>query len=164
MFKTQSIMFVLALTVAAGCSSNRAATKKETHGEEFPSEYAVRSVHRFVEAQAASGARSDAMLYPSHFDAADLNSLGMQKLDLMLMDDDSSDTLMVYLAMPDDEANDRRDSVIAYLTEHGVRDADLAVRNEFAHAPDLLRRSCLEPVLGHGGHLAGPFHPAALRI
>jgi hypothetical protein len=43
-------------------------------------------VSRFVDVQAANGARNDGMLYAHHFDAGQLNSLGRAKVLLMLED------------------------------------------------------------------------------
>ena len=58
-------------------------------------------VDPFVQVQSAAAARADATLTADHFDArGGLNSLGRQKLDLMLRDDDASTPLLVYLDLP----------------------------------------------------------------
>ncbi len=124
---------LLGLALLAGCQNKDI---EKTHGEEFPSEYATRSVHRFAEAQAASGARAESMLYPQHFDGLELNSLGRRKLDLMLMDDVTTDLLTVHLAMPAEEAEVRRDAVVTYLADAGVRDSDAAVQVGYNESRD----------------------------
>src|SRR5215471_12857291 len=55
----------------------------------FKNEAARDTVEKFSEVQAANGARNDAMLYPHHFAAGHLNSLGRQKVLLMLENCDS---------------------------------------------------------------------------
>src|SRR5687768_15079149 len=95
-------------------------------GEAFRADDAPRGVHRFADAQSASGARYDATLHPQHFDRGMLNSLGQQKLGLMLKDDEICDPLVVYLELP---ANDllagRQDSVRVYLKDHGLEDRQI---------------------------------------
>ncbi|HEX2971971.1 MAG TPA: hypothetical protein VHP11_06540 [Tepidisphaeraceae bacterium] len=56
-----------------------------------------------LEAQAARGARMDATLYPAHFTASTLNTLGQAKLALILTDRADTLPLTIYLDLP---AND----------------------------------------------------------
>lgn len=72
--------------------------------------------------QAASAARVDGTLYPSHFHGKNLNSLGERKLALMLIDDDRTRPLPVYMDLPaeDEFAEGRRAAVLTYLQARGV--------------------------------------------
>jgi hypothetical protein len=81
------------LSGAVGCSSHKkekTAKKDETfHPDFFPPESEQRQVDRFVEVQAAEGAKDDAMLFASHFDGNELNTAGQVKLNLMLRNQSS---------------------------------------------------------------------------
>ena len=74
-------------------------------------------VSRFSDAQAANGARADAMLYPHHFTAGQLNSLGRSKVLLMIEDADSTESVVVHLvnAGEGDLLAQRKASVELYL-------------------------------------------------
>ena len=123
---------------AAGC---RRDTRRAQviHGETFQPDGAPRHVDRFVHVQSAAAARADATLNGAHFDgAADLNSLGRAKLDLMLRDDGAASPFVVYIDLPRDrgttgptgsaDPDARRDAVRAYLADHGVPDDALDIR------------------------------------
>ena len=73
----------------------------------------MRDVQRIERVQNASGAREDATLEPYHFDKGEVNSLGRQKLSLMIDDDDANNPLVVYLNVPgnDEFKAARQDSV-----------------------------------------------------
>jgi hypothetical protein len=121
---------LLALIPAAGgCQGpdgefGKAVTRPR--GEAFRADDAPRTVHQFAEAQSASGARYDATLHPQHFDRAMLNSLGQEKLGLMLKDDEICDPLVVYLELPsNDLLAGRQDSVRVYLKDHGLDDKQI---------------------------------------
>ena len=102
-----------AAAVLAGCKSaneEKDARQKEeaanksfyekndtTTNNFFKNEAARDTVEKFTEVQAANGARNDAMLYPYHFSAGHLNSLGRQKVLLMLEDCDACEPLTVHL-------------------------------------------------------------------
>src|SRR4051812_36771110 len=89
--------------------------------EFFPADEG-RAVNNLWSAQAAAGARADATLQPMHFDGAKLNSLGEAKLDLMLKDDDSAESILVYMNLDpkDHDLSTRLESVSSYLEEHGI--------------------------------------------
>ena len=98
-------------------------------GEAFRSDEAPRAVHRFADAQSASGARYDATLHPQHFDRGMLNSLGQEKLGLMLKDDEICDPLVVYLELPsNDLLAGRQDSVRVYLKDHGLDEKQIQLQ------------------------------------
>jgi hypothetical protein len=78
-------------------------------------------IHRHGAQQAASAARADATLYPVHFHGGKLNSLGEQKLKLMLGDDNETRPMAVYLDTGDDQDLEaRREAVLVYLGQFGV--------------------------------------------
>ncbi len=89
----------------------------------------VRKPSQFAEAMAASGARSDATLSRHHFDGAALNSLGEEKLALMLKDGAAPAPLTVYLnvGQKDAEANQREASVVNFLKDKGLSERQIAV-------------------------------------
>jgi len=123
---------VAALVVlTAGCHHDYPANRAPLlHGEVFPAEGDTRSVWEVRAAQAASGARHDATLYAAHFDEAGLNSLGQQKLDLMLSDEQPIAPLIVYLDLPSDASVDSdRQAVTTYLKERGLQDTQIAIRD-----------------------------------
>ena len=94
--------------------------------EHFEPEGAERSVHRFADAHAASGARADAMMHAYHFDGAELNTLGEQKLGLMLQDDDACEPLVVYMNVKeDDQIDERMVAVTTFLKDNGLADEQI---------------------------------------
>ena len=111
-------------------------------GEQFPSPDQPRHVHRVLDAQAAAGARHDATLRACHFDAgrpAALNSLGEEKLALMMNDDDAL-PLVVHLDAAGDEqlSAARQQSVKVYLRDRGLSADQVSVmagRNAATYAP-----------------------------
>jgi uncharacterized membrane protein YgcG len=108
----------IALATATGCQQQ----EKKVAGDDFPPE-GPNAVTHLLDTQAASGARSDATLYACHFDGANLNSLGMAKLDLMLKDDDAANPMTVYLASTgasSDTADARRGAITRYLKDRGL--------------------------------------------
>ena len=117
------------IPAASGCQGadgefGKAVTKPR--GEAFRADDAPRAVHRFADAQGASGARFDATLHPQHFDRGVLNSLGQEKLGLMLKDDEICDPLVVYLEVPsNDVLAGRQDSVRVYLKDRGLDDRQI---------------------------------------
>lgn len=120
-----------------GCRRDRG----NAYGEKFPTDDEPRAVDRFVQVQSASAARADATLTAHHFDGRGaLNSLGRQKLDLMLRDDDAADPLVVYLDLPNSPASpgaapaaDHGESVRIYLADRGVPGSHV----EFRSGPNL---------------------------
>jgi hypothetical protein len=82
---------VVTLGVTAGCQD-------ENQNGFFKGEgVAGERVAKFADVQAANGARNDAMLYPRHFEGGHLNSLGRQKVLLMLTDCDNCDPVVVHM-------------------------------------------------------------------
>jgi hypothetical protein len=130
---TAAVLVVL----TAGChnhdnaSDDAARPLPERHGEVFQPDSDTRAVREVNTAQAAAGARQDATLYAVHFDPAGLNSLGRRKLDLMLADETPAEPLTVYLDLPagtkDQDVQNDRQSVLAYLKDRGLQDSQIAL-------------------------------------
>ncbi len=108
---TTILCLAAAAAVLAGCKSDdKDARKREesanksfyekndkTTNNFFREEQGADTVNKFAEVQTSNGARNDAMLYPHHFSAGHLNSLGRQKVLLMLEDCDACEPLTVHL-------------------------------------------------------------------
>ena len=118
----------LVIGLLAGCQSG---SGRAIHGEIFPPDEQVRPVDRMLEAQSASAARRDGTLNTYHFDRGGaLNSLGREKLDLMLRDDDEAVPLVVYLDVRDRAGGlaPYEDAVRRYLTDRGIGDGQVDFR------------------------------------
>jgi hypothetical protein len=128
----------LALAVAlCGCSSNKKKEEaaKDKQPDAFQREFfetgaSQRAVDRFVEVQAAEGAKEDAMLFASHFDGNELNTAGQAKLNLMLRNQSPQQPMTVYLSLgPNDAmAGARRSAVEKYVKDSGIAVASLDVK------------------------------------
>ena len=109
-----------------GAEGERGRGVARPRGEAFRADNEPRAVHRFAHAQGAAGARHDATLHPDHFDRGTLNSLGQEKLELMLKDDDACDPLVVYVDVPSGELMaGRMESVKVYLKDRGLEDRQI---------------------------------------
>src|SRR6476469_4414654 len=94
-----TIAIVAMLGLASGCQ-NESSQSPEQHGEEFGPNDTMRASQKFMLAQQASGSRHDATLHAQHFNGKELSSLGEQKLDLMMEDDDANEPFAVYMGQP----------------------------------------------------------------
>lgn len=116
--KSLSLPIGIALLLAvAGCQSNN----NNSHGEQFAPEDGPHASTRLEMTQAAAGARADATLHECHFDGPCLNSLGEQKLNLMLQADGACSPLAVYLAVSPEQMSERRAAVTRYLQDAGLQ-------------------------------------------
>jgi hypothetical protein len=97
------------------------------HGEKFYGSDDVTNVGKIAQAQAAAGAKDDAMLYDKNFHGTELNSLGEGKLDLIVKGTPDGDPVYVYLNMPHDQVALRQAAVTAYLKTAGVADTKIIV-------------------------------------
>ena len=111
--KLSKTTILLAAALALGCDANKT---EEAQNALFKSDGEER-VSKFVNVQAANGARYDAMLYSHHFTAGHLNSLGRQKVLLMLEDCENCDPIIVHLvnAGEGELLEQRKSSVELYL-------------------------------------------------
>ncbi len=119
---------VLLATAAIGCQSSE--QRGFVRGDDFIGQGSERDLHRIATAQAAVGARLDATLHPMHFAGDSLNSLGRDKLDLMLKDTDACEVDTVYIDLPTYEASTfdpRHEAVVAYLKDRGLSDTQIKI-------------------------------------
>lgn len=118
------------VVLTAGCHHDDSQNSTVLlHGEVIP-DHDSSAVWQIRNAQLAAGARQDATLYAVHFDEAGLNSLGQQKLDLMLADEQPAEPMIVYLDLPADAAADKdRASVAAFLKDRGLQDTQIALKD-----------------------------------
>lgn len=121
MSRITKIALMLAVgVVLVGCSSN----KDDTAWEDpfFPSDRVTPPSKAMSDRQAANGAAADGMLFDVHFDGSELNSLGVQKLDLMVKGSSPATPLKVFLNMPKDAdtTNARQTAVEKALDAAGV--------------------------------------------
>jgi len=132
-YRTSFIAFA-AVLLMAGCQYKSENLDPTLEGF-FPNDETAAKPAQLAELQAAAGARFDAMLHRQHFDGARLNSLGEEKLSLMLKDDNSPAPVLVYLNV--DEKGKftpaRKDAVIAFLKDKGLA-AD-QIQLEFGENP-----------------------------
>jgi len=106
------------VALAAGCNHESSAP-----GSGFHSDEQAWDINQIEDAQTARAARQDATLRDYHFSADQLNSLGQERLDLMLHDGGVYTPLVIYLDVPsDDQIAGRRQSVAMFLKDRGVRD------------------------------------------
>ena len=91
--KLTNVTAIAAISLATlmGCQN------KDQNGFFKGEEAAGERVKKFAQVQASNGARNDAMLYPHHFNGGHLNSLGRQKVLLMLEDCDNCEPVVVHL-------------------------------------------------------------------
>src|SRR4051794_20197429 len=95
------------LALLGGCAPEGDKTDDGARpADEFRGADEVSDVTRINDQQIAAGARTDATLRAYHFHEADLNSLGREKIDLMLKDGPGAGKLVVYLDVP--AAGDKR--------------------------------------------------------
>jgi hypothetical protein len=147
---------IVAVPALVGCQNRGAQQQPElTYGDRFPSPDEPRHVQRVLDAQAAAGARKDATLRVCHFDTGGgnpglLNSLGEDKLDLMLLSD-ASLPLVLSLDVPkDDTYSAREQSIRTFLKDRGLTDAQVRLvagpnaRDIHAVAPLLKRAEAIE--------------------
>jgi hypothetical protein len=116
---------LLATAIISGCGYQ--------HGERFVADNTLRSTGELAEAQCASGAKEDAMLYDMNFHGEKLNSLGQGKLDLIVKGTPDGDPVVVYLNMPHDQVAVRQLAVTDYLKTNGISETKIVV----AEGPNL---------------------------
>jgi hypothetical protein len=114
------------LTLAAGCQDS----PHEVRRDGFVPDDQPREVRHMADQQEAIGARRDATLHACHFDTAGLNSLGQQKLDMMLAADEPAEPMVVYLDVPDDQKLPNAHQMITdYLKTCGLLESQLVVKD-----------------------------------
>src|ERR1044072_8707077 len=91
--KLRNVVVASVLIAVGGCRH----TEKATDQSKFFPDTKCAAARRLASAQAAAGARAEGMLYSRHFDGDALNSVGKQKLSLMLGDEGALRPLAVYM-------------------------------------------------------------------
>jgi hypothetical protein len=120
------IVAATALLLLGGCQSGKDDLAKQKDNDQFAPDDDSRAYRKFANAQKGAGARNDGMLYAYHFDGDHLNSLGAQKLTLMLKDNDHAFPVVVYMNVPDDDhLKARKDAVTLYMIDSGLKDDQL---------------------------------------
>jgi hypothetical protein len=115
---------VLALT--AGCHDSG----HEVRRDGFVPDDQPRQLRNLINQQEAVGARKDGTLHACHFDSAGLNSLGTEKLDLMLSAEEPAAPLVVYLDIPDQQKMpNAHEAVAEYLKSCGLLENQLIVKD-----------------------------------
>jgi hypothetical protein len=116
------IVAATALLLLGGCQDAKDNMAKQRESDQFSPDDDSRAYRKFAAAQEGVGARSDGMLYAYHFDGDHLNSLGAQKLSLMLKDNDRAFPVVVYMNVSDDDhLKAREDAVTLYMTDSGLQ-------------------------------------------
>jgi hypothetical protein len=109
---TLTLLASLSLLSVLGCDD------KASFKEFFPN--GERKTDQMIDAQTAAGARADATLHDFHFTGGKLNSLGEEKLDMMVPQQADQD-LVVYVDLPKDDGNDARKTAVSdYLHYRGM--------------------------------------------
>lgn len=134
----RTMLLRLGLLSATGIAAAGCATDNSSAQTFFPPPEAYRRVDQAADAQAIAGARQDATLGDHHFDSSRLNSLGRQKLNMLVPDSPEAE-VVVYLNLEDTRGIAQcRDSVRAYLNGLGVQESQIAIHdgpNPAAGAP-----------------------------
>lgn len=153
------------LLVLASCQNKEQSSLDPTLTGFFPEDSGeVRKPTQFAEAMAASGARADATLSKHHFDGGALNSLGEEKLALMLKDGAAPAPLTVYLNLDQKAptAQQREAAVTAFLKDKGLDEKQIALvygynPNAWSPAADPIskRKKTETPDEGGQGDYAG---------
>ena len=117
------------VAVSSGCHNGN--TSERLHGEKFDEDDAPRASRNVAAVQAANAARADATLYPAHFNSAGLNSLGRDKLEKMMLDDESTPPMTVYLDLGKNEASVKlaHTAVAEYLKARGVAESQFKIED-----------------------------------
>ena len=141
-FLTAYAVAAALLALVGGCGGGAAeggdSADGSRPGEAFHREEDTPELTRINREQIAAGARTDATLRPYHFHEAELNSLGLDKLDHMVSGAPREGALVVYLDVPSDGdekalAAARRKAVSDYLSGRGL--AERSFRLESGHNP-----------------------------
>lgn len=113
--KSVIVCVVAAVLMLAGCA-------QQQKDEAFFAADTPGMATQILEMQAARGARADGMLHGAHFDGAELNALGRQKLELMIRDNSVALPIVVHLDLPESNPETPRcgEAVRRYLTDAGL--------------------------------------------
>jgi len=144
------------ISLVAGCHTD---SPQQVRRDGFVPEDQPRLMRSLIITQEAAGARRDATLHPADFDSDGVNSLGQQKLDLMLAADEPTDPIVIYLdfAEADVPANAHH-SVLQFLKNRGLPEAQVSLKdgpNPGATAPAADSVKALHALAGPGTGTGG---------
>lgn len=171
MNNTTKIALLIAVgVILVGCSSDNDPSAKEKPLWEdpfFPRDDVTPPSRLMFDRQVANGAAADAMLFDIHFDGGELNSLGKQKLGLIIKGRSTNVPTKVYLNMPKDAeySTARQTTVESVLGSAGLAKEQFAV--VFGPNPGVLMPAdagirALQPVgAGPSGAMGGTAVDAA---
>jgi hypothetical protein len=144
------------LSLAAGCQND---SPQQVRRDAFVPEDQPRELRSLMIAQQAAGARRDATLHAADFDNDGVNSLGQQKLDLMLAADEPTDPMVVYIDFAEaDVPNNAHHSVLDYLKTRGLPEAQVSLKdgpNPGTKAPAADSVTALHALAGSGASTGG---------
>lgn len=123
-----SLATAAAVVFAIGCSSDK--KKAEAYQDPFfPSRSATPAIKTMMHKEFAIAAVEDGMLFDVHFDGAELNSLGSQKLGSMIAAKPKHTPLKIYLNLPKDGTDNaaRQANVEEVLKADGMEPAMYAL-------------------------------------
>ena len=132
MIEIRKVRWMLAAAVLAGAPGcHPHATQPPTARKDYFTVTAqAQNVRNVLGAQAAAGAAADSTLHPVHFDGPELNSLGEERLDLMLQGQETGQPLMVYLDLPEGPAQaQQHTNVVDFLKSRGLDESRIHVEN-----------------------------------
>ena len=135
-----SIVSAAIIVLGVGCTSDKGKKKTEAYQDPFfPARGTTPALETMMKKQHAIAAAEDGMLFDIHFDGAELNSLGQQKLDAMVAGKSKNTPLKVYLNMPKDAEYTaaRQTSVESSMRAAGLETAQFALA--VGHNPASMR-------------------------
>ena len=151
---------VALLAVASGCQTEKTDNVGIVHGEAFVPNDAERPVYQFNTMEAANAAHADSTLRAYHFDGTSLNSLGEERLDLILRNGDTPAPLVIYLDIPADDSRTqvRHRVVTAFLKDRGLAEDQILIKS----GPNPDSNSSVAPLLAaQSGAASSGAAPAA---
>jgi uncharacterized membrane protein YgcG len=126
---TKQLTWIAATITLASLGIGCATDKSEPKDFIQPVD-STRKTNQFIAVQSANGAKDDATLQPFHFTGSKLNSLGQDKLALMLPDGPDGD-VAVYVNLPagSELTSARRDDVMAHLKSMGLEESHIKIHD-----------------------------------
>ena len=123
------VLLATTVGILGGCQSGK--DPQRVRYDEFPANYSQgQSVKAACDAQAAVGNRQDGTLRASHFDGAQLNSLGEAKIESMLKSGRSDSHLTLYVDLPDDQTRSTiKNSLKTYLKSLNLNESQLTLKD-----------------------------------
>jgi hypothetical protein len=124
-----SLATAAVVVFAVGCASDKKKHAEAYQDPFFPPRGATPATKTMLQKEFAIAAVEDGMLFDVHFDGAELNSLGTQKLSAMIAGKPKHSPLKVYLNLPKDGTDNaaRQANVEEVLKADGMEPAMYAL-------------------------------------